>query len=304
MRKQATLLIVLCLLLAGCAPSVTAPDSPVSAPPAEMPAPTPAATPRLTPVPTATPVPDALLAEGLLDAFFDDAVFIGDSVTNELRQYVIRQRAERPDFLGAAKFVCCPGYRLSTAASGGFADDGKNLAYRGQFVTPVQAVEQSGASWVFLQLGINGLAGMHSDRSLAQFERVIDRLLEECPGIHLVVQALTPLSENICNVYDINSLDWNAFNHELEALCNEKGVFFLDINTAFCDENGYLNPVLSRDQSYHFNSDGNAIYAALLRSFVRARYEAGDWTPGAAAESAPTGDAQAQESGEAAPSGA
>ena len=43
------------------------------------------------------------------DSYFDDAVFVGDSISLKLRNYVYKQRAGDPGFLGSAQFLTVGG---------------------------------------------------------------------------------------------------------------------------------------------------------------------------------------------------
>ena len=126
MRSGAAMVFAACvLLLCGCggkkpAPeSVSVPDTGASAAvvTSETPTPTPipTPTPTSTPAPTPTPVTDAILASGAFDAYFDDALFLGDSITRDFHRYVIDRKGAEEAFLGEAMYLYAAGYNLRPA---------------------------------------------------------------------------------------------------------------------------------------------------------------------------------------------
>lgn len=281
---------MLFLLLLGCtvqtepekpaAPSLSAaePAADASEPVAEVPdlaveatlcptdTPTPEPTPTPTPEPTPTPITDEILLSGVFDAFFNDAVFIGDSITATYQSYCTGERRTNPEFLGTASFLAAASYSLGTALKD--TPSINYLIFRGMPVSISEGINQTGAKWAFILLGVNDYAGRYIEESIEKYANLIDMLREKCPGVTLVVQSLTPVTKTFAYERSIDIVQWNSFNGPLAALCEEKGVIFLDIASVLQDEEGYLPKALSSDNRFHFSREGNDLWTRELRKFA------------------------------------
>ena len=86
-------------------------------------------------------------------SWFDDAVFVGDSVTNMLNIYCMND----PEALGKAQFVCAPSLGFTNAQWA--LDDENNVhpSYKGKTVLAERAAELTGANKVLIMLGMNDI---------------------------------------------------------------------------------------------------------------------------------------------------
>ncbi len=291
MKRTILILLAMALLLTGCAAGTETPPAPASQsadaePPAatetpvrtetlaltETPSPTPSPTP--TPAPTATPTPsptptpitDEILSSGAFDSFFNDALFIGDSITATYKSYCTGERNVNPGFLGTARFLAATSYNIRLALYNTPLRD--YLIFRGIPVSITQGINQAEAKWVYILLGVNDMAGKEIEQNIEKYGQLIDLIKEQCPGVTLVIQSLTPVSRGFARKRGIDMAQWNSFNEPLQALCEEKGVFYLDIATALQDADGYLPDSLSSDQEFHFNREGNDLWTLALRRFA------------------------------------
>ena len=71
--------------------------------------------------------------------FFDSAAFLGDSITLALRNYNLRTGA-----LGKATFLCAGSYSVRHAVN----PEGLAISYRGEEMSPQQALRERGAAGV------------------------------------------------------------------------------------------------------------------------------------------------------------
>ena len=139
-KKAAAVLLLLGLLpgLAGCGGEKTA-ESAVS-PETEAALPAPAAlTPEPTPEPTPLPTPRPPVPETIEESWFDDAVFIGDSITGMLSSYTLLNGG-----LGQADII----YANSYSCHGAVEEDLK-LSYQGERLSMPELVEKTGAGKAF-----------------------------------------------------------------------------------------------------------------------------------------------------------
>lgn len=274
--------LALLLMCAGCAAKTSQPEGhtplatmpmPTTAPTVEPTAtpdptwtPSPQATP--TPSPTLEPVTDEMLDSGRFDAYFDDAVFVGDSITESLRNYCIAQQRDDEDFMGNAQFLAAVSMSVRMASS----DSRTLLQYRGNAVSVTEGLLKMGAGQVFIMLGVNDYAGKYPDATLAYFDTLIDAIQEKCEGIEIVIQSVTPVTKRFCQERQITIEEWNGFNVLLEQLCEEKGVQFLSFAELLMDAEGCLADDMTGDGMFHLTPAANAVWIRALRQFAAEQY--------------------------------
>ncbi len=229
--------------------------------------------------PTLRQANDEDLTLGLYDAYFDDAVFLGDSVTRQLRNYLIAEKEKNRPALGDARFLVAGKYTLYAASRKNLYGDVR-LRYQGNDVTPHGGLKAMDAKKAFILLGLNDHVGSQMEKDVSRYGSLIDHIREACPGITLICQSMNPIQEHRQNK-TLNKANLDAFNLRLQALCEEKGVMYLDIATPLMNETGYLRPeyALSKTDNVHLNERGVAVWVDTLRRFARDQYELGRWTP-------------------------
>ena len=236
--------------------------------PAPTAEPTPTPVPTPTPSPTLEPVTDEMLDSGRFDAYFDDAVFVGDSITESLRNYCIAQQRDDEDFMGNAQFLAAVSMSVRMASS----DSRTLLQYRGNAVSVTEGLLKMGAGQVFIMLGVNDYAGKYPDATLAYFDTLIDAIQEKCERIEIVIQSVTPVTKRFRQERQITIEEWNGFNVLLEQLCEEKGVQFLSFAELLMDAEGYLADDMTGDGMFHLTPAANAVWIRALRQFAAEQY--------------------------------
>lgn len=236
--------------------------------PAPTAEPTPTPVPTPTPSPTLEPVTDEMLDSGRFDAYFDDAVFVGDSITESLRNSCIALQRDDEDFMGNAQFLAAVSMSVRMASS----DSRTLFQYRGNAVSVTEGLLKMGAGQVFIMLGVNDYAGKYPDATLAYFDTLIDAIQEKCEGIEIVIQSVTPVTKRFCQERRITIEEWNGFNVLLEQLCEEKGVQFLSFAELLMDAEGYLADDMTGDGMFHLTPAANAVWIRALRQFAAEQY--------------------------------
>lgn len=291
-------LLLLCMLLLACSaqmPAAEVQPEPTPEPtPAEEPveivavrteapkatdvpvpteAPTEAPTPELTPEPTPEPerIDAARLDSGEFDSFFDDAVFVGDSITKSFRNYVTEQHEAGGQCLGDAKFLGVINMSALRAAQDRINNDGINFRYRGSAKPFSEAVRATEAKKVFILFGVNELVWCRWDDETRAFERLIELVRSVEPDAEIVIQALLPVTKRYCSGHEIEIGTWNSYNDVLREMCEKNGVAFLSFAEKLMDDDGYLNEAYSSDGQYHLNDRGNEIWIRALREYAARR---------------------------------
>lgn len=248
--------IVLCFGLVGCAQSEVVPQPPVRqevtpevpavAPvkeeqPAPAPQPAPEAEPALETEPEemippydfTRPAPET---EAVDKEYFADAAFVGDSRTDGFMIYSGVGRGDNLTSNGLSIF------RLETK---------KALKIGGEEYTLLEALERKQYGKVYLCLGVNELGIYKDDAFYESYLSAIDAIRAAQPGAIIYIQGLIPLNEEEVMAKSgkeyLKNDHLRVYNELMFKAAQEKQVVFLDLYTAFADENGALPAGASRD---------------------------------------------------------
>ncbi|MBR0090464.1 MAG: hypothetical protein IJP92_02080 [Lachnospiraceae bacterium] len=177
------------------------------------------------PVPVTLPEPAGAAAQ---DAYYADALFIGDSRTVGLSQYV-------PALDAQATFYCQTSMTIFNAMSTPCARiDGQNL-------TIDQALQYRRFGKIYIMLGINEI-GSDTNQFIGAYDGVLRRLRELQPDAVIYVQSIMHVSDKKQRsqpLYNNNTV--NIRNERLKALCDGARTIWLDTNILLDDENGCLS---------------------------------------------------------------
>ena len=224
---------------------------------APSPAPTPTA---LQPAPAAEPSASQPLEVSPTeqsvdsDAWFSDAVFIGDSRTEGLRLY--------SGITSDATFLSHTGLSIYKV------ERGDAVLRRGdRRVSVLDALAQGSYGKVYLSVGVNELGYFNPSGYAATYGRVIDAVRACQPGARVYVQLIIPVNTARCSAsgtpYYITNEAVANYNAALAELCAEKDVTLLGIPQGLLDEAGELDPGLTTD-GVHFKVEGYAMWLDYL----------------------------------------
>ena len=168
--------------------------------------------------------------------YFADAAFVGDSRTDGFMIY---------------SGIGCGTNLTSNGLSIFKLESKKALKIGGEKYTLLEALGQKDYGKVYLCLGVNEL-GVYDDEGFYQsYLSAIDAIRACQPNAIIYIQGLIPLNEE--DVAATNGPDYlkndrlRVYNELMFKAAQEKQVVFLDLYTAFADENGALPAGASRD---------------------------------------------------------
>lgn len=181
------------------------------------------------------------MEERVRSTYFDDAVFIGDSITTGISLY---------DVMSNAEVYASTGVGISNVLTKEIATvDGVDMSVP-------EALKKTQPGKIYILLGANSLAGNFDD-VVGEYSRILDIIHDCAPNALIYVQSVFPINEAIYS-QKYNSTITNevirAFNERLLELCCDKEFYFLDLYSFFADENGEL--------SSEFTADGLHIFSA------------------------------------------
>lgn len=187
------------------------------------------------------------------DSYFDDAVFLGDSLTVGMTYlpYV-----NQDNVLGVT------GIHLHQVLD--------NKAYptrSGRMTTAVRAVEERKPAKIYLMLGTNGLAYTDMEDMIKDYTRLVTLLKEDNPDADIYIQSIPPATQSyVRNNSGFTVKKVVEYNTALLNMAKEQECYFLDTYSQFVTESGYLPRSLSSDNGVHLNDDAYDIMFRYLKT--------------------------------------
>ena len=188
--------------------------------------------------------------------FFDDAVFIGDSVTLKLSYY-----AASSGELGKATFLTRGSYGVNHAVT-----DSMLLNYQGKDMKVEDAVKATGAKKVFIMLGMNDIALYGIDKTIDNWKTLISRIKSTCPNAKIYVQSMTPIWTG-GETGGLTNKNMDAYNERLQTAVTAEGCYFINVAPYMKDATGGLATLYCSDSFVHVTDEGSAAWIKVLKDF-------------------------------------
>ena len=196
--------------------------------------------------------------------WFNDAVFVGDSVTLKLSYY-----AENGS-LGNADFLCAGSLGWNNALWALNRSGNVHPTYYGRKYTVDEGVRASGKSKVFIMLGMNDIGLYGVDGAANAMITLTDRIKQKSPGVQIYIESVTPMLKSMQKKY-LNNSTISRFNSRLREICSSRGYYFLDVASVMKDNNGDLEYENCSDPTamgIHFTDTGCRKWVDYLKRHV------------------------------------
>lgn len=186
-----------------------------------------------TDIPEESPGSETEPGEGY--AYFDDALFIGDSRTAGLREYGLFDNSD---------FFATPGLSIYAIPKT------KVTVHEWEDVKLEELLANKSYGKIYLMLGMNEL-GYNFEQTVERYRAFVEELQEKQPQAKLYLCANLHVTIVRTENDDIfNNANINKMNEEIRKLAQEKELPYLDVNILFDDENGNLNEEYTSDDSH------------------------------------------------------
>ncbi len=209
------------------------------------------------PDPNAGPRDPVLLPPDVEDGvcrFYDDAVFIGDSVS-----IMLQQASE--GLLGDALILTVRSYSVHIAT-----DNSLLIPYRGQEWQIQDVLAACGKKKLFIMLGMNDIAYGVAD-TMAKWDIMIQRILDVVPDMQIHIQSCTPIYHE-GQWGGITNANVNAYNAQLKEYAEARGFGFVNVGIYFKDSTEGLAPVYTSDSYIHINAAGAQLWVKVLKAYA------------------------------------
>ena len=214
-----------------------------------------------TPVVTSSKTPDIITSVGGLpecdkvdSSYFDDAVFIGDSVTLKLKYYETSKNV-----LGKCEFLTAGSFGTREALKP-VSSDSTHPVYNGKKMLLEDSVKATGKHRVYIMLGMNDIAIAGIDKSVKNMEKVVDSILAKTPDALIYIQSMTPRTHKTDNPNNyLCNKNIGLYNKGLLELCEQRGWYFVDVASVMFDSKYGLKEEYCSDKDgmgIHFTESG------------------------------------------------
>ena len=195
-------------------------------------------------------------------SYFDDVVFVGDSISEGLRYYEASNNV-----LGKAQFLTAVSLS-ATNALWAVSSRSVHPRYNGQKMKVEDAIPLTGAKKVYIMLGMNDIISVGVDRSVENFTTLCNKILEKSPDVQIYVESVTPRTyPGGVNDSKLNNKNITAYNRKLAALCQKRDWYFVNVAEVMFDANGCLNASYCSDPNsmgMHFSFAGCKVWVDYL----------------------------------------
>jgi len=169
-------------------------------------------------------------------SYFDDVVFVGDSVTLKLKLYVLNKRKTEPNFMGKSQYLSAGSLGYSNSLWK-VSDKSVHPTYNGEKMLLEDSVKACGAKKIYIMLGINDIALYGISDTLSNAKTLLEKIKENSPGIQVFVQSVTPIFKTYGGLSNEKVME---FDNKLAELCKENNYKFLDLFSVLKNENNAL----------------------------------------------------------------
>ena len=176
------------------------------------------------------------------DEYFDDAAFVGDSITEGIKLYEVMTNAT---------VVAARGINLDNV----FTYDQIRTAQGNS--TVMGALEAAEPKKIYIMFGANGVGWFTEQHFTDVYTKFVQAVKEQHPDSQIYLQSILPVTQEFDDSReDISNDKINRYNELVVEIAEEQKVHYLDVASAFKDEKGCL-PEDSNGDGMHF---GNKYY--------------------------------------------
>ena len=195
--------------------------------------------------------------------WFDDAVFVGDSVTLKLSYYC----ASRPEVLGDTVFFCAGSLGYNNALWDIDDPTAVHPYYKGEVHLTEECCEVTVKKNVFIMLGMNDIGLYGTAGAMDACKELTAKILKRTPDAKLYFQSVTPMISS-AQMDTFNNQLVKEFDEMLKKYCEENSYKYVDVYSAVVDKDGNLPMEYCSDpdsMGLHFTDAACEIWANYLK---------------------------------------
>lgn len=206
-----------------------------------------------------------------IDIYFDNSVFVGNSIATHLLNFFDKIRYKSPDFMGESSVL----YASSWSARHDLrpiTDDSVHLKYKGKKMKCCDAVKAMGASKVFLTvMALNdiGLGGKDTcvQETFDNMVKLIESIRTTTPNVEIILLSSTYIVYDRNNGTNNHNGNYSELNNKMLDYATANGIDFVDVSTCLMDGN-VLADRFCRDNYCHLTNAAYTMWVEQLRNYA------------------------------------
>ncbi len=184
--------------------------------------------------------------------FFDDAFFIGDSLSVGMINY---------EFVKPENIFAQAGITPSSVTK--TIIDDKNV---------YQRVSEFAPKYICIMLGTNGLSYLKTDYMAEKLDTFIDELKKLCPDAKIIVASIPPVTQKR-EEEKPEKLDMIIeYNEQIKKLAEDKSIAFADVFSLLKDETGYLGSDYAEHDGLHLKIHAYPVILSAIQNALTEFY--------------------------------
>lgn len=204
------------------------------------------------------------VSEEMIDDFYANSVFVGDSVMMGFRNYAMKHT---DTYLGELQFLASGSFSVNNALQPP-SSTSTHPIYDGKQRYIEESIALMQADRAFLFFGINDVALLELPDLCDKYTELINRIQEESPDIEIYIIGATYTIAGQGG-RRLNNENLRALNTMMQERAEENGWGYIDIMSALDDGNGNLAEEYCSDGYLHQNSAAYDIWSEVLREYAR-----------------------------------
>lgn len=199
------------------------------------------------------------------DSWFDDCVFLGDSLTVGLSMY-----NDAKNVFGNAEFVCASSLSYWNSQWDLYRAGNVHPYYKGNKILLEDAVRLTGAKKAIITLGMNDIGIWGPAGVLTYTRSLLDKIKAKSPDVKIYLETVSPIIYGREKTHLNNQLI-REFNANLKKFAEEEGYGFLNSYDALANNYGYLPYEFCSDPNglgLHLKFSGCEVWTDFLKSTV------------------------------------
>ena len=186
------------------------------------------------------------------DSYFDDAMFVGDSITTGIELYGVMPNATVVASTGINPntIMTTPDIELADGSS----------------VTILQAMSAYHPKKIYIMLGSNGVEFIGKETMMELYGEFIDAVKAQHPDSIIYLQSILPVTQaKEAASPELSNDKIDEYNAAIMELAGEKESYYLNVAESFKDETGALPDEASPNDGMHFGVSHYEIWMDYLK---------------------------------------
>lgn len=186
------------------------------------------------------------------NAYFQNVLFIGDSLTQGIKSY---------GYLPYNNVLAKTGLTLQSALDDSLfeSEDGNR--------TLVEAIGGYSATKIYMMLGTNNIAQMTPEQLIDKYTALVQEIKNEYPKMTIVIQAILPVTEafETKNATHTNE-KIDKVNLLLREMCKQEELYYINVSMVYKDDSGALCYAFSPNDGLHISKNAYTLWIDYLKT--------------------------------------